>query len=236
MELDLIGGMLVSASVVVVVNGLISALDVSGAVRIGLATLVGLWVGLQVSLASAGALSFDLFGRVPLIGIMVVAPPLVVGGAALIFPAVRSALTGLPTPLLVGLNATRIVGLFFVLLAVAGRMDGPFPLLAGWGDVVTAALAVPLALLISRRLAGTAAIASWNVLGVIDLVLAVVLGTISFNGGAGPIPGAFGGAEIEALPWALIPTVLVPAYLVMHGIIFAQLLAARSRATLAAGA
>jgi hypothetical protein len=32
---------------------------------------------------------------------------------------------------------------------------------------------------------------------------------------------------VQLLPWALIPTVLVPFYLISHGIVFAQLRARR---------
>ena len=237
MSLDFWGAVLVSASMVVVINGLIGGLDVSRAARLVLATLAGLWVGLQVALASSGLLGLELAGRVPLLGLMVLTPSLAVAIAAIVSPAVRTALLHLSMPLLIGLNATRIVGAFFVLLAATGRMTGPFPHIAGWGDIATAVLAVPLALGVARKTAGPAAVVGWSILGTADLVLAVTLGTISFNGGgAGLIPAASGGAEIEGLPWSLIPTVLVPVLLIMHGIIFAQLLAGRSRRAALAGA
>ena len=37
-------------------------------------------------------------------------------------------------------------------------------------------------------------------------------------------------AAVQLLPWSLIPTVLVPFYLITHGIIFSQLLARRPNA------
>jgi hypothetical protein len=41
---------------------------------------------------------------------------------------------GFPPPLLIGLNAGRVFGVFFLLLAATGRMGGPFPFSAGWGE------------------------------------------------------------------------------------------------------
>src|SRR5262249_58692982 len=68
------------------------------------------------------------------------------------FPTVRHALNSVPLPLLVGLNAIRLGGVLFVLLAGAGRLSGPFPYLAGWGDFTTGALAIPAASFSPRSL------------------------------------------------------------------------------------
>jgi hypothetical protein len=54
-------------------------------------------------------------------------------------------------PLLVGLNVIRLSGVLFVLLALAGRLSGPFPHISGWGDFVTGALAIPVAWLALRE-------------------------------------------------------------------------------------
>jgi hypothetical protein len=71
----------------------------------------------------------------------------------------------------------------FLLLAVDGRLSGPFPFSAGIGDIITGVLAVALALnaLHSQRLP-TAAFASWNAFGAIDLFAAVGLGLTTANG------------------------------------------------------
>lgn len=37
------------------------------------------------------------------------------------------------------------------------------------------------------------------------------------------VPAGPGSTAVQHLPWALIPTVLMPLYLIVHGIIFAQL-------------
>jgi hypothetical protein len=46
-----------------------------------------------------------------------------VGAAVAISPAVRAALLATPPRVLVGINTTRMLGIFFVLLATSGRAD-----------------------------------------------------------------------------------------------------------------
>ena len=71
-------------------------------------------------------------------------------------------------------------------------------------------------------------VALWNVFGTLDLIAAVTLGVISANGSPLQlIHAGAGSAAVQLLPWALIPTVLVPFYLISHGIVFAQLRARR---------
>ena len=235
--LDFSGGVLVTASMVLLVNVFVASLEISRTAKVVLVAGIGLWIGLQVTLATAGVLGASLPGGAPVLGLMFVLPPIAVGFAARAWPRVRAPLLALPMPLLIGLNATRGVGLFFVMLAASGRMGGPFPHAAGWGDVITALVAVPLALLVARRAASRGGVFAWNVFGVLDLVAALVLGAVSFGNGLGQlVPASAGGEEIASLPWSLIPTVLVPLYLIMHGIVFAQLFAVRSRSTAVAPA
>ena len=63
---------------------------------------------------------------------------------------------------------------------------------------------------------------AWNVFGTVDLVNAIFLGTISQEGSL-QIFGAPGSGAMQQLPWSFIPTVLVPYFLVAHGVIAAQL-------------
>ena len=64
----------------------------------------------------------------------------------------------------------------------------------------------------------------WNALGALDLVVAVALGLLSAPGTpfrvftAGP-----GTSAIAELPWIMIPTLLVPVFLLIHLTIAAKL-------------
>jgi hypothetical protein len=228
MVLDFFGGVLLTAAAILILNGLVNVLRISSSAKLIVAGIAGLWIGLQVSLAAAGAFGGALGLKVPIIGVMVVLPVLVIAIAWQLWPAMRSALLALPMPLLIGLNVSRVLGAFFLFLAAAGTLDGPFPISAGWGDVITGVAALPLAVAVARRgnsIGGS--IFAWNVFGLLDLVVAVGLGTISFNGFILQlIKSGVGSDAIQTLPWSMIPTVLVPLYLIVHGIIFAQLRAA----------
>ena len=104
-----------------------------------------------------------------------------------------------------------------------------FPQSAGWGDIVTGAAALPLAFLAARGISRQA-VHAWNFFGTADLVAAVTLGVLSANGSTFQMIEAGAGSDAVAnLPWSLIPTVLVPFYLITHGIIFAQLRRERTR-------
>lgn len=224
MTLDFIGGMLLTSGIMLNAFAFITALAAPRFVKLGLAATAGLWTGLQISLDNAGLFTGSLSQTVPLIGVMVALPPLVVLLAAALSPAVRAALLALPPQLLIGLNTLRIVGFFFLLLAVADRLGGPFPVSAGWGDIITGALAAPLAVMVAQGSANRTTVLAWNAFGMLDLIVAVALGTLSSNGFAFQlIEAGPGSAAVQAMPWVLIPSVLVPFYLITHGILFAQL-------------
>lgn len=179
--LNFIGTIIIVATTIVVLNAVISSLPVGRLPRLLLALLAGCWTGLAVALASAGALAADA-GGAPVVGAMVAAP-LILAAAAFFFPAARKAMLSLPLPLLVGLNVTRVGGVFFLLLAAAGELAGPFPQSAGWGDILTGVFAIP-ALGWATRSTGErdGLLYLWNWFGALDLFAAVTLGTLSANG------------------------------------------------------
>ena len=224
MTLDFIGGVILIAAVVVNISVFANALNVSQATRIGLVAAGGAWTGLQLSLYASGAYQSAAVQTFPLVGPMVVLPPMIVSIAALLSPRIRATLLAVPTQVLIGLNAMRVFGAFFLLLAAVGRLSGPFPYFAGWGDVITGLVAIPLAIRVARGLARPATIFRWNAFGALDLVTAVTLGTLSSDGFVMQIfTGGAGSTAVQHMPWLLIPTALVPFYLITHGIVFAQL-------------
>jgi hypothetical protein len=224
--LDLIGSIILVTVIALNISVFSNAMPVSAAVRLSIAAVMGAWTGLAAAAAGAG-----VFGNTslpfPWIGAFVAAPPLAVAGAAALSPTMRSALFAIPLPMLIGLNIPRVLGVLFVLLAGVGRLGGPFPYSAGWGDVATGVLAVA-AVNFAAQGKGYGAIWGWNALGALDLVAAIALGVTSANGAPLQLIHAGAGSDaFLALPWALVPAVLVPFYLITHGIIFAQLYARR---------
>lgn len=205
--------------------------------RLELAAGVGGWVGLSTALGAMGALAFSPGETVPLIGVLCGLPLLIAGGLALTSPKARAAFMRVPLPVLVGLNSMRVLGVIFLLLALSGRLSGPFPYFAGIGDILTGVAAIPLALGIARTgKVPEVLLRQWNLFGVADLVLALFLGITSSPGSPLQlIHAGVGSTAVQHLPYSLIPTVLVPFFLITHGIVAAQL-AARHTATLPAHA
>jgi hypothetical protein len=223
--LDLAGAIAGMVAIAVNLAVFTSVLPGSLAHRLGLAAIAGGWIGLALGLGAAGKLAFSADHPVPLVGVLFATPLLIVGAFALSFPRVRAALMSIPMPLLIGVNSLRVLGVLFLLQAVAGRLSGPFPYSAGLGDIITGVFAIPLALSVARsQKLPVSAIARWNIFGTVDLCAAVALGITSATGSPIQLIHAGVGSEaMQYLPLCLVPTVLVPFYLITHGIVAAQL-------------
>jgi hypothetical protein len=119
--------------------------------------------------------------------------------------------------LLTLLHTWRIGGMTFVVLSAYGILPGIFAQPAGWGDIFIGATAPLVAFYLTSPRHKSTFIA-WQVLGMIDLVMAVTLGTtarlISPNGIA---MGA-----MTVLPLSIVPTFLVPLLLMVHIVSIAQ--------------
>jgi hypothetical protein len=189
--------------------------------RVAWAGAAVLWAGFAAGCASVGltARSFPF----PLMGLFV-ATPLVVGLAASASRAGRDMLRTVPLSLLIGLNAGRIFAILFLELENVGRLGGPFAFYAGWGDIITGIVAIPLALAATwpnRSNGFWTLVILWNLFGIADLVNAIFLGVTSSVGSPLEMfhhpPGS---AAMQHLPFSLVPTVLVPFYLIIHAAIW----------------
>lgn len=226
--LDLIGSIVGMAAIAIDLVAFTAALGGTPWRRLALAAIAGGWVGLATHLAATGQLAFSTSRIVPGIAGLFGVPLLAVGALALGSRKARAALLAVPMPTLIALNALRVLGVLFLFLAADGRLSGPFPYSAAIGDIVTGALAIPLALSVARGQASARAIRNWNLFGALDLIAAVGFGLTSANGS--PIHlfhVGVGSQAMQYLPYALVPTVLVPFYLVTHAVIVAQLARAR---------
>jgi hypothetical protein len=218
--IDFLGTILTAALMMVVVNALVTYLKIRRSAKLALAGIAGVWIGLAAAAAASGWLATSK--PFPVIGIFV-ATPLITAAIATAWPGVRAALLKLPIALMIGLNIGRVFAVLFLLLGAQGRLAGPFPFFAGWGDIITGVLAVPL-LFAAVDTKHTSTITAWNLFGAADLVLAILLGVTSAEGS--PLQLFYsspGSAAMQHLPWAFVPTVLVPCYLIMHAAIWAQL-------------
>jgi hypothetical protein len=217
---DFLGTIITAALMVLVVNALIVYLDIGRGAKLALAAVAGLWIGLAAAASASGWLAIST--PFPIMGIFV-ATPLVAAAIATAWPGVRAALSNLPAPMMIGLNVGRVFAVLFFVLASQGRLAGPFPFFAGWGDVITGVFAVPL-MFAAADGKHTGATMAWNLFGTADLVLAIFLGVTSAEGSPLQIFTAPpGSAAMQQLPWSFVPTVLVPFWLILHAVIWAQL-------------
>jgi hypothetical protein len=218
--LDFLGTVATAALIVFVIGTLIVYLDVSRQTKIVMAALLGLWVGIAAASSAAGWVA--LARPFPIMGLFVAAP-LTAAVVATAWPEAPKAMLGLPLPLLVGLNVGRVFAVLFLLVAAEGRMSGPFPQSAGWGDIISGVVALPLIWLAREPAKNKAVLHLWNAFGMLDLVAAIVLGVMSAPGSLLQIFPDPGSEAMTLLPLSFVPTVLVPMWMVLHAIIWAKL-------------
>ena len=120
-------------------------------------------------------------------------------------------------------QAWRFGGFAFLALYTYGVLPGYFAWPAGLGDMAIGA-AAPWMLVGLAREPGFAAsrrFVTWNVLGILDLIVAVTLGAVVpllFPNVVGAIPTG----AMTRLPLVLIPGFFVPGFLILHVIALAQ--------------
>jgi len=219
--LDFIGIVITAALMVLVVNALTTFMDVSRVAKVTLAAAIGVWIGLAAAAAGAGWVTISR--PVPVVGLFV-AVPLLAAALATAWPAARKAMLSIPMPVMVALNVVRVFAVLFLMLAAEGRLTGPFPYSAAWGDIITGVVALPVLWLLKDGAARyTTAIAAWNLFGTADLVLAIAFGVTSAEGSPLQLFPGPGSEAMQHVPWSFVPTVLVPIWLVLHAIIAVQL-------------
>jgi hypothetical protein len=136
--LDFIGMVITAALMVLVVNVLTACMDVTRVAKITLAAVIGVWIGLAAAVAGAGWLTISR--PLTVVGLFVV----LAAAFATAWLTARKAMLSIPLPVMVALNIVSIFAVLFLMLAVEGRLTGPFPYSAAWGDIITGVAAVPV--------------------------------------------------------------------------------------------
>jgi hypothetical protein len=189
--------------------------------RNAVATAAGLalWLALVTGLAGAGLL-LGVPTRPPRIAPAVALPILAGGLALLVSGAARAFVARVPQPWLVGIQGLRVLGVIFLVAWRRGVLPAHFALPAGLGDIAIGLAA----LLLARRLAPRLTLA-FNVLGLLDLALAVSLGALTARSAAQVFFTTPSTDAMARLPLATIPTFGVPLFVLLH---LASLVALRS--------
>ena len=224
MILDLLIAITATAGAAIVIAAISLSIPAPASGRIGIAAVLTAWFFVAAALAATGAVGPAGLGT-PGVGIAVVLPIVLIAIIAPRWATLRSALYGIPIPILIGVNAVRVFGYFFIIHYAAGRLPAPFAPSAGWGDVLVGVTAIPVAFMAARQVAGWRPITfSWNLVGIVDLVLAIFFGVTSAIDS--PLRMFTEGPDtslMAELPMFLIPGFLVPVFVLTHLAVFVRI-------------
>ncbi len=183
----------------------------AAAVTATAAAVLSGWLVVSGLLAGAGVYRQDPGEGVPWFLVAVVGTLIALLLATRI-PLVSSILADPATPARLAVpHSLRIVGVLFLIAMVQGHLPAAFALPAGIGDIAIG-VAAPF---VARRLArgtGRAGAVRFNVLGILDLVVAGIIGFLLF----GLVDMTPSTAPLQLLPLVLIPTVAVPLAIALH--------------------
>ena len=129
----------------------------------------------------------------------------------------RAWIDGLDLRALVLLHVTRFVGVYFLLLYNRGELPYAFAVPGGWGDITVATLALLICVVPLKASIRPHAIAIWNVIGLVDILLVVVTaGRLGFEDMRQM-------RALTYLPLSLLPTFLVPLLIATHLMLYLRL-------------
>jgi hypothetical protein len=194
-------------------------LPVSSAAKLRVGLCLVLWFGFTylVTVPNLGRVPGALFG--------IIFPVLGVSAYMFFNQTARGVIQHISVAPLVALHVTRIAGGLFIPLFWEGRLSNPFAYIAGGGDLLSAALAIPAAIIGYRGKPGWEKwVLAWNVIGFADFISAITLGVTSQSGSPFQLFNDLPGTSIlSELPWRFIPNYFVPLYLVIHMALFIRL-------------
>jgi len=179
------------------------------------AVVLGGWMGMSAYLASQGAYRQDPGEAIPWIGVAI-GGVLITALLAARIPAVAGALADRGAAARLVLPQTfRLVGVVFLILMVTGDLPAVFALPAGLGDIAVG-IAAPFVAQHLRRDPSWSGAVAFNLLGILDLVVAVGVGFLAAPGPRQAIHVIPTTEPMGLLPLALIPTAVVPLAVALH--------------------
>ena len=181
---------------------------------LGTAAFMAVWYAVAATLAADGALQTTL-GGVPTIVFALAVPIALALGAVWLIGPVRQAfgLTEIQ-PLLITMQSYRVAGLGFFALMVLGQIPAIFAIPAGLGDLVIGLTAFSAAS--AAREGHVSRALWWNLLGLVDLAVALTLGVGSGPSRFGFIPTTPRSTLFALAPFAVVPSFIVPLDIVLH--------------------
>jgi len=201
-----------------------------GSSRFSVSLVLAVWLVLVVTLGAFGAF-VGRPGTPPIaMGIGIGAPLLLFFASLRFWQAFRNLVLSMDLRLMAGIQAWRWAGLGFLSLYTYKVLPAFFAMPAGLGDMAVGFAAPWMILGLVRRpgFAASPAFIRWNLLGILDLVVAVSLGIVGAILSTGA-PGEISTAPMATLPLLLIPAFLVPVFIMLHTAALMQSREIRSR-------
>ena len=179
-------------------------------------TLAALAVWFLLALGGSLLGVFDSESRPPILLGLAAAGPLAVFVVCYLLSArFREFVSSLDLRALTLAQTWRVGGVVFVILYLRGVLPGVFALPAGWGDFAIGVTAPVVAWYWKRPFPYRTFIV-WNLLGSLDLVMAVTLGVLASATPVGVLAGDVSTRPMGQFPLSLIPTFFVPLLLILH--------------------
>jgi hypothetical protein len=223
--LDIVAAIFATAYCAMQAGLLIGPAPLRAGSKIALFAVTAAWLAAVVAVYGLRLLTPGALGPLPVNLVPFTLLLAILFGAWVLIPQARAVLRSIPMPALVAVHAGRVAGVFFWLLYLDGRLSAPFAPVAAIGDIVTGAVAVLLlAVFALGRKIPNPWLGAWNAFGLLDLLTALALATLSVPGTAFRVftegPGTL---VMGTLPWIFVPAMLVPVDLLVHVVIITKL-------------
>jgi hypothetical protein len=202
--------------------------DLGGVIAIALG--LAAWFGITSAVAAGGGYSAGASARwgFPLVGLGLVVPVVVAVAAIwLVAPIRRLVGQAAAQPALIAVESYRVIaGGVFLGLMFLNQLPPAFAIPAGGGDVLVGLTAFWAAASLRDGRLGPAV--AWNLLGILDLVVAVSLGVMTIPGPLHLINASPSTVLLSVLPLVIVPTFLVPLSFLIHVVSLRHLFGRRS--------
>src|SRR6266536_1064800 len=184
-------------------------------VAVAATSVLGGWIVASGLLARAGVYHRDSGQAAPWFGVAF-AGTLIALLLATRIPVVSRILAHAGTPARLALPHTlRVVGVSFLIVMAQGDLPAVFAVPAGVGDIAIGVSAPFVARRLARERDHKGAV-RFNVLGILDLVVALGIGFLAGLGPWRPLDVTPSTGPLALLPLALVPTVAVPLAIALH--------------------
>jgi hypothetical protein len=134
----------------------------------------------------------------------------------------NSILENSPIESLVKLHIFRLIGVFFILLAVHNTLPKQFAFIAGLGDIITAITSIFVAKSIQNKENYAKKLTTaWNIFGTIDILFTAIAANVITKFSIDN--GTMGVDTLAMFPFCLIPAYAPPTILFLHWTIYQKL-------------